>query len=87
MNRYFVLVSIVWQIVQTVRHIEDIYQTGQGGQKREEAIRRVLAAIESAAGRDLLDEHQAAYAIGQVVDGMVTLYHALGIFQHAKPGA
>ena len=87
MNRYFVLVSIVWQIVQTVRHIEDIYQTGQGTQRREEAIKRVLAAVEQVAGRELYEEHQAAYGIGQVVDGVVTLCHALGIFQHAKPGA
>lgn len=87
MNVFEVIVKVLPIALQVVPLIERMFGDKPGSEKREAAIdliKPTVRAIESATGKELVDEEELANAAGCAVDGVVGVLNSTGVFKKDK---
>lgn len=77
-----IIAKILPLALQVIPFIERLIGKGEGDKKRAAAIKLivpVIQAIESASGKELVDEEALAEAAGNLVDGIVAVMNLFGI--------
>jgi len=79
------IVPIIWQAVMTV---ERLIKDRKGKDKQDEAVRmtgELLALIEGAVGRDLLNDASVQAAVRNAIDAIVALQNTIRNIKGVKP--
>lgn len=88
MSVFDVLTKVIPIALQIVPLVERLFGGAAGSEKKDIAvalIKPAVQAVETATGKELLDEDALAAAAGNAVDGVVGILNVTGVFK--KPAA
>jgi len=78
------LPTILPAIVSVVQTVEGFFGGGKGEVKRAavaEIVLQLLKAYEGISDTDVVEEEELAEGVGQVIDGVVAILNATGVFK------
>lgn len=87
------LVGFLTGLVALVRHVEDVAAPGTTGQaKKDQAVALLVAAVQLAGSLGIpeaaaLDANKVATIAAPIIDAVVGVLNALGVFKHSTPPA
>lgn len=76
-------------VFDAVRFVEKLFGSGKGEEKRSAAVEVVkiaVMAVEGISGKDLVENEEFAEGVGMVVDGVVKILNASGVFKKENLG-
>ena len=83
------LPTILPMVIELVKIAEKIFGGGKGEDKKNfvaPIVRQAILAIEGFGGKEIVDEDKFSDGVGKVVDGVVTILNATGVFKRENVG-